>query len=180
MVAKRVNSAVDVSGLEAEKDKFENTLRNLKSSIKQREYELDHINYDEEPEIIKIKTERLQERINSLYSEMAKYDRETKEIEAKITKIKEAKYKEKQIFDILKKFNALYSTFDDEEKRTCLHLLIESIEIQDYETKVIDYSKIVKDITFRFYLDDNPDKPVTFHRTNDKHGETVVLMSRVN
>ena len=180
MVAKRVNSAVDVSGLEAERDKFANTIRNLKSSIKQREYELDHTNYEDEPEIISIKTERLQERLNSLYGEMSQYNREIKAIEAKIAKIKEAKYKEKQIFDILKNFNIMYSKFNDEEKRTCLHLLIESIEIQNYETKVIDYSKIVKGIKFRFYLDDNPDKPVTFHRTNDKHGESVVLLTKVH
>lgn len=180
MVAKRVNSSIDISGYETDRNNFESKLRNLKSSLQQREYELDHLDYTEDTDVVKLKESRLQSRINALYEEIAKYNSEINKIDAKITAIQEAKYKEKQIFDILKNFNTIYSAMNDEEKRTCLQLLIESIEIQNYDTKVIDYSKVIKEITFRFYLDDNPDKLATFYRTNDKHGETVCLLINQN
>ncbi len=178
MVAERVNSAIDISDLEDEKDRLESNLRSLKKALKQREFEMDHINYDEEPDTVRIKEERLQSRIESLYRDISKSNNEIKSIEAKIAAIQQAKYKEKQIFDILKNFSVMYSTLDDEEKRTCMQLLIESIEIQNYDTKVIDYSKLISNITFRFYLSDNPNELTKIYRTNEKHDETVVLLSR--
>ena len=86
----------------------------------------------------------------------------------------------KNILSILSNFSILYSKFDDEQKKRSLQVLIEEIEINKYDEKRADYSKVIKSVKFRFPLNINGEETYKVYLTNETDVETVVLLSRQN
>lgn len=181
-IADRINSSVDVSELETEKEKLEKLYRNAQTNLTQLSFNYDHLDSEAitDFDLFEIKKSNLQSRISDLYVEMAKLNKSIKEVDSKISAAYESKLTEKKIYSVLSHFKAFYNTFNDEQKKTCLHMLIESIELQNYHIKRIDYSNVIKSITFRFpFIHNGSGNPFVFLPENDPD-ETVVCLSKNN
>ncbi|MCR4593925.1 MAG: recombinase family protein [Clostridiales bacterium] len=175
-IAEKINAAVDVSELEGIKSNYEKDLRRAQISLTRISNECDLLN-PEDP-TYEVAYDNCRERMNKMYQRITELKQLISDSISKINAAYESKLTLSNINEILKNFGKLYSSFSEEEKRSCLHLLIESIEVQNYDKKPLDYSNVIKSIKFRFPLNTNGDETSGLYLTDEKNAETVVLLSR--
>ena len=103
-------------------------------------------------------------------------------VEQQISAIKESQLTQDAIYTILLNFDSLFNKFNVDEKKKCLHDMIESIEIRKDlgagKQGRIDYSKVITSIKFKFPINIKENELTDIYLTSESADETVVLMSR--
>lgn len=89
----------------------------------------------------------MQNRINSLYDEIAEANENLDTVQTQIKAIKEQKISRKRIFEFLELFDIIYNEFTEFEKKEFLHSFIKKIEIYP---EPLENGQILKSIQFRF------------------------------
>lgn len=89
----------------------------------------------------------MQNRINSLYDEIAEATENLETVQTQIKAIKEQKISQKRIFEFLELFDIIYNEFTEFEKKEFLYSFIKKIEIYP---EPLENGQILKSIQFRF------------------------------
>lgn len=118
----------------------------------------------------------MQNRINSLYDEIAEATENLETVQTQIKAIKEQKISQKRIFEFLELFDIIYNEFTEFEKKEFLHSFIKKIEIYP---EPLENGQILKSIQFRFPVYYQGNEAGMFIPNFENTVETVVLMSRV-
>lgn len=176
LVSEKINAAVDVSEMETMNTKLSKELNKTIRNAKNVTSEIDDL--DPDSDTYEIEKEHLVEHRTELFKKQAELKQQIEDVSAKIEAVYSSKYNLEKIKKILEGFGKFYSKFTEQEKRTYIQLLIESIELQNYDDRRLDYSKIIKSITFKFPINNKDGDEAQIYLTDETDVESVVLMSR--
>ena len=117
----------------------------------------------------------MQNRINSLYDEIAEATENLDTVQTQIKAIKEQKNSQKRIFEFLELFDIIYDEFTVFEKKEFLHSFIKKIEIYPEQ---LENGQILKSIQFRFPVYYQGNEVDMFIPNSENTVETVCLLSK--
>ena len=180
LISEKIGASIDVSDLQKQKSDLEKNYRSTSRAIEKLGYELDTLDFDDE--LYDIKYDDLNGRRFNAMRRLADLQKEIEKIECQIMTIKESQLTRDNIYTILLNFDRFFSKFDIEEKKQCLHAMIESIEIRndlgEGKSGKIDYSKVITAVKFKFPISIKEDELTDIYLTNENTDETVVLLSQ--
>ena len=171
-VMDKVNTKVDVSALEEERERIRKLLRLVMGAKAKLTDMLDKLDvmdkhYDR-------KYQDMHDRLDNLYDKISEYEDSIADITAKIEAVYGNQITGKQIYDILVHFEMMYYKMTDLEKKEFMKDFINSIEL--YQEKM-DNGSIVKQINFKFGVYYEGHETMDIRLLNEKTVETVVLLS---
>ena len=172
-VEDKLNTKVDVSALEEERERIRKLLRQVLGAKTKLTDMLDKLDvmdkhYDR-------KYQDMHDRLDNLYDKISEYEDSIADITAKIEAVYGNQITGKQIYDILVHFEMMYYKMTDLEKKEFMKDFINSIEL--YPEKM-DNGSIVKQINFKFGVYYEGQETMDIRLLNEKTVETVVLLSQ--
>ena len=117
----------------------------------------------------------MQNRINSLYDEIAEATENLDTVQTQIKAIKEKKISQKRIFEFLELFDIIYDEFTEFEKKEFLHSFIKKIEIYP---EPLENGQILKSIQFRFPVYYQGNEVDMFIPNSENTVESVCLLTK--
>ena len=175
-VLRKMSEKVDVSTLEAERERLKKQLRQVLGAKTKLTDMLDvsDKHYDR-------KYQDMQDRLDNLYDKVSELEDTIADIDSQIGGAYEKQITAKQLYKILANFDKLYYRLTDLEKKEFLRDFIESVEI--YPEKM-DNGRMLKQINFNFpvYYDGEVSREINLPEIrllNENTVETVVSLSRI-
>ena len=171
-VEDKLNTKVDVSALEEERERIRKLLRQVLGAKTKLTDMLDKLDvmdkhYDR-------KYQDMHDRLDNLYDKISEYEDSIANITARIEAVYGNQITGKQIYDILVHFEMMYYKMTDLEKKEFMKDFINSIEL--YPEKM-DNGSIVKQINFKFGVYYGGQETMDIRLLNEKTVETVVMLS---
>lgn len=170
MMQEKINMKVDTTAIDQEIANYEKQLRqdySIKSKLME---EIDNLNPDDR-HYIRRKAD-LDDRLYRMYDKIEELEEQLIAARAKKTSIEADKITGDNIYKVLIYFDKLYFAMNDVERRQLIEALI--AEIQIYEERKPN-GQWLKSIRFKLPI---IEKDLSIGLDNNKHVETVVLMSR--
>ena len=113
---------------------------------------------------------------------LVELQRDIENVEQQISTIKENQLTQDAIYTILLNFDYLFNKFNVDEKKKCLHDMIESIEIRKDlgvgKQGRIDYSNVITSVKFKFPINIKENELTDIYLTNENTDETVALLAK--
>ncbi len=153
MVDVALDQQTDISGLEAEKAKFQKEVARLKRMVTQLENQLMTLDYGNKSD--KLRETSLNRRLDAALEEIASIQDQIAEVDEKIEKVVEAERTKKGVYSVLQSFDVLFDVMDDRDKKLLLNEMIDSIELYPRKNRSGQW---IKTIHFKFpmyYNDSN-------------------------
>ena len=172
-VEEKLNTKVDVSALEEERERIRKLLRQVLGAKTKLTDMLDKLDvmdkhYDR-------KYQDMHDRLDNLYDKISEYEDSIADITARIEAVYGNQITGKQIYDILVHFEMMYYKMTDLEKKEFMKDFINSIEL--YPEKM-DNGSIVKQIYFKFGVYYEGQETMDIRLLNEKTTKCVVGMQR--
>lgn len=170
MMQEKINMKVDTTAIDQEIANYEKQLRQdyaIKSKLME---EIDNLDPDDR-HYIRRKAD-LDDRLYRMYDKIEELESQLIDARAKKTSIEAEKITGDNIYKVLICFDKLYFAMNDIERRQLIEALI--AEIQIYEERKTN-GQWLKSIRFKLPIIDND---LSIGLDNDKHVETVCLLSR--
>lgn len=171
MMQEKINMKVDTTAIDQEIANYEKQLRqdySIKSKLME---EIDNLNPDDR-HYIRRKAD-LDDRLYRMYDKIEELEEQLIAARAKKTSIEADKITGDNIYKVLIYFDKLYFAMNDVERRQLIEALI--AEIQIYEERKPN-GQWLKSIRFKLPI---IEKDLSIGLDNDKHVETVCLLSRI-
>ena len=144
-IREKINSRIDTAELDAELTEMQKRFRQLNGTKAHLGRQIDTLEYDD-PHYDR-KAQDLQERLDSIYDEIAAVETNISDMQMRIKNIQMQKISGDNVYQFLLYFDKLYDRFTDAEKKEFLNSFIEKVEI--YPEKLPN-GRILKRIEFRF------------------------------
>ncbi len=170
MMQEKINSKVDTAIIDAELADFEKQLRQYCAVKLKLAEEIDSLDSDDR-HYMKRKAD-LDDRLYRMYDKIEDVETQLIETRAKKQAVEAEKLTGDNIYKVLIYFEKLYAMMNEVERRQLMEALI--FEIQIYEDRQPN-GQWLKSIKFRLPI---IDEDMDLSLEDDKHVETVVLMSR--
>lgn len=170
MMREKINMKVDTTAIDQEIENYEKQLRqdySIKSKLME---EIDNLDPDDR-HYIRRKAD-LDDRLYKMYDKIEELESQLIDARAKKTSIEAEKITGDNIYKVLLCFDKLYFAMNDVERRQLIEAL--TAEIQIYEERKPN-GQWLKSIRFKLPI---IEKDLSIGLDNDKHVETVVLLSR--
>lgn len=170
MMREKINMKVDTTAIDQEIENYEKQLRqdySIKSKLME---EIDNLDPDDR-HYIRRKAD-LDDRLYKMYDKIEELESQLIDARAKKTSIETEKITGDNIYKVLLCFDKLYFAMNDVERRQLIEAL--TAEIQIYEERKPN-GQWLKSIRFKLPI---IEKDLSIGLDNDKHVETVVLLSR--
>ncbi len=172
-IIRRMESRVDVSSLETEREQLRGQLRQLSGAKKKLTDMIDRLDvtdkhYDR-------KYQDMHDRLDNLYDRIGDIDDQLQDVNEKIRMAYENQITSKQVYQILTCFDKIYFEMTDLEKKEFFRNFIDEIEL--YSERQSD-GRIVKQINFNFPVYYNGNEGNAIRLPDENTVETVVLLSR--
>lgn len=172
-IKEKLDASVDLSKYEKEEAYLMTQIRQLTAAKERLGSQIDRLDCSDRH--YEQKFCDMQNRINSLYDEIAEATENLETIQTQIKAIKEQKISRKRIFEFLELFDIIYNEFTEFEKKEFLHSFIKKIEIYP---EPLENGQILKSIQFRFPVYYQGNEADMFIPNFENTVECVVLMSR--
>ena len=144
-IREKINSRIDTAELDTELTEMQKRFRQLNGTKAHLGRQIDTLEYDD-PHYDR-KAQDLQERLDSIYDEIAAVETNISDMQMRIKNIQMQKISGDNVYQFLLYFDKLYDRFTDAEKKEFLNSFIEKVEI--YPEKLPN-GRILKRIEFRF------------------------------
>ena len=172
-IIRRMESRVDVSSLETEREQLRGQLRQLSGAKKKLTDMIDRLDvtdkhYDR-------KYQDMHDRLDNLYDKIGDIDDQLQDVNEKIRMAYENQITSKQVYQILTCFDKIYFEMTDLEKKEFFRNFIDEIEL--YSERQSD-GRIVKQINFNFPVYYNGNEGNAIRLPDENTVETVVLLSK--
>ena len=154
-IIRRMESRVDVSSLETEREQLRGQLRQLSGAKK--------------------KLTDMIDRLDNLYDKIGDIDDQLQDVNEKIRMAYENQITSKQVYQILTCFDKIYFEMTDLEKKEFFRNFIDEIEL--YSERQSD-GRIVKQINFNFPVYYNGNEGNAIRLPDENTVETVCLLSK--
>ena len=119
----------------------------------------------------------MQDRLDNLYDRISGFENEIADVEEKIKAAYGRQISEKQLYQILQKFDILYAEMSDIEKKEFMQLFIDAIEL--YPEKMDD-GRIIRQIDLAFPVYYEGFEGEAIRLLNENTVETVCLLSKLH
>ncbi len=172
MMQEKINSKVDTTAIDGELAGYEKQLLQFYSVKSKLTEEIDSLDPDDR-HYIKRKAD-LDDRLYRMYDKIENVETRLIEARAKKQAVEAEKLIGDNIYKVLIYFEKLYVVMNEVEQRQLMEALIS--EIQIYEDRQPN-GQWLKSIKFKLPI---IEEDIEMSLDNDKHVETVVLMSKVN
>ena len=171
-IIRRMETKVDVSSLETEREQLRGQLRQLSGAKKKLTDMIDRLDvtdkhYDR-------KYQDMHDRLDNLYDKIGDIDDQLQDVNEKIRMAYENQITSKQVYQILTCFDKIYFEMTDLEKKEFFRNFIDEIEL--YSERQSD-GRIVKQINFNFPVYYNGNEGNAIRLPDENTVETVVLLS---
>ena len=171
-IGERLQEKVDVSNLEEERDQLKGQLQQVVGAKNKLLVMLDALDAGDKHYARKFQD--MQDRLDNLYDRISDFENEIADVEKKIKAAYGRQISEKQLYQILQKFDILYAEMTDFEKKEFMQLFIDAIEL--YPEKM-DAGRIIRQIDLAFPVYYEGFEGETIRLFNENTVETVVLLS---
>lgn len=172
-IIRRMETRVDVSSLEIEREQLRGQLRQLSGAKKKLTDMLDRLDVSDKH--YDRKYQDMHDRLDNLYDKIGDIDDQLQDVNEKIRMAYENQITAKQVYQILTCFDKIYFEMTDLEKKEFFRNFIDEIEL--YSERQSD-GRIVKQINFNFPVYYNGNEGNAIRLPDGKSVETVVLLSR--
>lgn len=173
-IIRRMESRVDVSSLEKEREQLRGQLRQLSGAKKKLTDMLDRLDVSDKH--YDRKYQDMHDRLDNLYDRIGDIDDQLQDVNEKIRMAYENQITSKQVYQILTCFDKIYFEMTDLEKKEFFRNFIDEIEL--YSERQSD-GRIVKQINFNFPVYYNGNEGNAIRLPDENTVETVCLLSRV-
>ena len=174
-IGERLQEKVDVSNLEEERDQLKGQLQQVIGAKNKLLVMLDALDAGDKHYARKFQD--MQDRLDNLYDRISDFENEIADVEEKIKAAYGRQISEKQLYQILQKFDILYAEMTDFEKKEFMQLFIDAIEL--YPEKMDD-GRIIRQIDLAFPVYYEGFEGEAIRLLNENTVETVVLLQKVN
>ena len=172
-IIRRMESRVDVSSLEKEREQLRGQLRQLSGAKKKLTDMLDRLDVSDKH--YDRKYQDMHDRLDNLYDKIGDIDDQLQDVNEKIRMAYENQITSKQVYQILTCFDKIYFEMTDLEKKEFFRNFIDEIEL--YSERQSD-GRIVKQINFNFPVYYNGNEGNAIRLPDENTVETVALLSR--
>ncbi|NSK09184.1 recombinase family protein [Blautia sp. MSK.20.9] len=172
-IGERLQEKVDVSNLEEERDQLKGQLQQVVGAKNKLLVMLDTLDAGDKHYARKFQD--MQDRLDNLYDRISGFENEIADVEEKIKAAYGRQISEKQLYQILQKFDILYAEMTDIEKKEFMQLFIDAIEL--YPEKMDD-GRIIRQIDLAFTVYYEGFEGEAIRLLNENTVETVVLLSK--
>lgn len=172
-IIRRMESRVDVSSLEKEREQLRGQLRQLSGAKKKLTDMLDRL--DASDKHYDRKYQDMHDRLDNLYDKIGDIDDQLQDVNEKIRRAYENQITSKQVYQILTCFDKIYFEMTDLEKKEFFRNFIDEIEL--YSERQSD-GRIVKQINFNFPVYYNGNEGNAIRLPDENTVENIVLLSR--
>ena len=172
-IIRRMESRVDVSSLEKEREQLRGQLRQLSGAKKKLTDMLDRLDVSDKH--YDRKYQDMHDRLDNLYDKIGDIDDQLQDVNEKIRMAYENQITSKQVYQILTCFDKIYFEMTDLEKKEFFRNFIDEIEL--YSERQRD-GRIVKQINFNFPVYYNGNEGNAIRLPDENTVETVCLLSR--
>ncbi len=171
-IIRRMESRVDVSSLEKEREQLRGQLRQLSGAKKKLTDMLDRLDVSDKH--YDRKYQDMHDRLDNLYDKIGDIDDQLQDVNEKIRMAYENQITSKQVYQILTCFDKIYFEMTDLEKKEFFRNFIDEIEL--YSERQRD-GRIVKQINFNFPVYYNGNEGNAIRLPDENTVETIVLLS---
>ena len=172
-IIRRMESRVDVSSLEKEREQLRGQLRQLSGAKKKLTDMLDRLDVSDKH--YDRKYQDMHDRLDNLYDKIGDIDDQLQDVNEKIRMAYENQITSKQVYQILTCFDKIYFEMTDLEKKEFFRNFIDEIEL--YSERQSD-GRIVKQINFNFPVYYNGNEGNAIRLPDENTVETVALLTR--
>ena len=170
-IIRRMESRVDVSSLEKEREQLRGELRQLSGAKKKLTDMLDRLDVSDKH--YDRKYQDMHDRLDNLYDKIGDIDDQLQDVNEKIRMAYENQITSKQVYQILTCFDKIYFEMTDLEKKEFFRNFIDEIEL--YSERQSD-GRIVKQINFNFPVYYNGNEGNAIRLPDENTVETVCLL----
>jgi len=172
-IIRRMESRVDVSSLEKEREQLRGQLRQLSGAKKKLTDMLDRLDVSDKH--YDRKYQDMHDRLDNLYDKIGDIDDQLQDVNEKIRMAYENQITSKQVYQILTCFDKIYFEMTDLEKKEFFRNFIDEIEL--YSERQSD-GRIVKQINFNFPVYYNGNEGNAIRLPDENTVESIMLLSR--
>ena len=170
-IGERLQEKVDVSNLEEEREQLKGQLQQVVGAKNKLLVMLDALDAGDKHYARKFQD--MQDRLDNLYDRISGFENEIADVEEKIKAAYGRQISEKQLYQILQKFDILYAEMTDIEKKEFMQLFIDAIEL--YPEKMD--GRIIRQIDLAFPVYYEGFEGEAIRLLNENTVETVCLLS---
>ena len=174
-IGERLQEKVDVSNLEEERDQLKGQLQQVVGAKNKLLVMLDTLDAGDKHYARKFQD--MQDRLDNLYDRISGFENEIADVEEKIKAAYGRQISEKQLYQILQKFDILYAEMSDIEKKEFMQLFIDAIEL--YPEKMDD-GRIIRQIDLAFPVYYEGFEGEAIRLLNENTVEMVCLLSKLH
>ena len=174
-IGERLQEKVDVSNLEEERDQLKGQLQQVVGAKNKLLVMLDILDAGDKHYASKFQD--MQDHLDNLYDRISGFENEIADVEEKIKAAYGRQIGEKQLYQILQKFDILYAEMSDIEKKEFMQLFIDAIEL--YPEKMDD-GRIIRQIDLAFPVYYEGFEGEAIRSLNENTVETVCLLSKLH
>lgn len=172
-IKQKLESSVDLEIYQTEENSLKENIRQLTAAKERLGNQIDRL--DDTDRHYEEKYHDMQNRIDSLYDEIAEVSASLETVQMQIQGIREEQISQERVYEFLELFDIMYDKFTEAEKKEFFHSFIKRIEIYP---EPLENGQILKSIQFRFPVYYQGNEANTFFPNLENTVETVVLMSR--
>ena len=174
-IGERLQEKVDVSNLEEERDQLKGQLQQVVGAKNKLLVMLDALDAGDKHYARKFQD--MQDRLDNLYDRISGFENEIADVKEKIKAAYGRQISEKQLYQILQKFDILYAEMTDIEKKEFMQLFIDAIEL--YSEKMDD-GRIIRQIDLAFPVYYEGFEGEAIRLLNENTVEMVCLLSKLH
>ena len=174
-IKEKLEASVDLETYENEEKSVKAQIKQLTVAKDRLGNQIDRLDYSDK--YYEQKYNDMQNRMDSLYDEIAEANSTLETLQMQINGIREQQISQQRVYEFLELFDIMYDEFSEVEKKEFFNSFIKRIEIHP---QPLENGQILKSIQFRFPVYYQGNEVDTFFPKSEKTVETVVLMSKVN
>ena len=174
-IKEKLEASVDLTAYEKEELSVKVQIKQLTVAKERLGNQIDRLDYSDKH--YEQKYNDMQNRMNSLYDEIAEANANLETLQMQIKGIKEQQISQQRVYEFLELFDIMYDEFTEAEKKEFFNSFIKQIEIHP---QPLESGQILKSIQFRFPVYYQGSEVDTFFPNKENTVETVVLLGKLN
>ncbi len=172
-IKEKLEASVDLKTYETEATAIEAHIRQLRTAKDRLGNQIDRLDYSDKH--YEEKYNDMQNRIDSLYDEIAEANALLESVQMQIRGIRNQQVSQERVYEFLELFDIMYDRFTETEKKEFLNSFIKRVDIYP---QPLENGQILKSIQFRFPVYYQGNEVNTFFPNKENTVESVVLLSR--
>lgn len=173
-IKEKLEASVDLETYENEEKSVKAQIKQLTVAKDRLGNQIDRLDYSDK--YYEQKYNDMQNRMDSLYDEIAEANSTLETLQMQINGIREQQISQQRVYEFLELFDIMYDEFSEVEKKEFFNSFIKRIEIHP---QPLENGQILKSIQFRFPVYYQGNEVDTFFPKSEKTVETVCLLSRM-